>query len=590
MTTLLDLFRERVGEHGDRIAWRHRGTTHTYTELDEASDQLAIALAARGVTQGDLVGLCLNRSPEIVTAILALLKLGAAYVAAEPWLPAGRRRRILTDSQPVALLLSPGADDGHPDLAVPRIRTDEIARGGDLPPPAPSTPDDLCHVVYTSGTTGIPKGVAISHGSVLNRLAWMWRAHPFPPGSVVLTHKTYGMVAAPWELLGGLLAGVPTLQLDPEDLLDPASLVPTLAERGVTHLFLTPHLVRVLIQSKVDNLTTELTPHLVTTSADVLPAGLARRFRAVFPETRLLNLYGLTECSSNVAAYDLADLPEEATAVPVGTPVAGATITLLDRAGRPVPRGVQGEIWVSGPVLALGYWRKPEQTAARFVTDRTGRRLFRTGDLGRWLRTGALEVRGRLDNQVKVRGFRVEPEEVEAVLAEADGVREIAVGAVTGTPARDTDPAEPRLVAGLVGTADLDTVRGHARRVLPDYLVPAEFVRLDELPRNANGKVDRPALAKVLADRHAEAAPPARAGSFQPGPEESLAKLWHELLGTPPEGPEENFFEAGGHSLLAVRFIGELGNALGTPLSLRDFYANPTVAGLAGRVAAGKAG
>jgi amino acid adenylation domain-containing protein len=574
-TGLLDLFAAQVAAQPDTIAVRHGDTGHTYAELDGWSSALAARLTSRGVGAGDLVGLSVDPSPAVIAAILALLKVRAAYVALEPVIPLRRRRQILRESRPAALLLA-SEHDRYPETGVPRVWIDRAATGPGFVPTAGPRDGDLFQVVYTSGTTGRPKGVAITVGSMRNRLAWMWRDHPFPADAVLLAHKAYGLVAAPWELLGGLLRGVPTVLADHEDLLDSDLLVPMLARHRVTHLFLTPHLIELLLDSLERHPDAVPPLRLVTSGADALSPALARRFLAAFPTTTLLNLYGLTECSSNVAAFDLAALPADADRVPVGRPVAGARIAVLDSAGRPVPLGTTGEITVSGPVVAQGYWHSSGPDG--FAAGPDGDRLFRTGDRGRWLRSGALEVTGRADNQVKVRGFRVELAEIEAQLARAPHVLDVAVAALG-------QDADLRLVAGIVGGPELDlaAVRAYARDLMPDYMVPARFVPLGTLPINANGKLDRGRLPTLLADAPASAT---AAVTFEPGVRRDIADLWRSLLGTPPEQADQNFFDAGGHSLLAVRFVALLRADLCPELSLRAFYENPTVDGLAARVPA----
>lgn len=583
--TLVELFATQVLAHGADLAVRHGETALSYAELDDWSTALAGRLVAAGVGPGELVGLSVDRSPAVIAAILALLKVQAGFVALEPAVPLRRRRRLLADTAPVALFLS-REHDRFPDSTVPRIWVGNPERVTTPVPQPPADPDAVFQVVHTSGTTGTPKGVVIGQASVLNRLRWMWQDHPFADDSVLLAHKSYGLVAAAWELLGGLLAGVPTVLLDHEDMLDPEVLIPLLAEHSVTHLFLTPHLIEALLAARDRHPELGWAPTLVTSGADVLSPELALRLRAAYPQARLLNLYGLTECSSNIAAYNLADLTTDAVRVPVGRPVAGARIRVVDRAGRRAPIGTTGEIWVGGPVLAQGYHHHHAADAGRppFTVDDNGERFFRTGDLGRWRQDGVLEVTGRTDNQVKVRGFRVELEEIEAVLARAPHVLDVATTVVS------TDSG-PVLTAAVVGDDELDiaAMRATARDTLPDYMIPGRFVRLGVLPITVTGKLDRPALAQSLAARTDEQGSPALV-AFADETQRRIAQLWTEDLGLTVWSPAQNFFDVGGHSLLAVRLITLLRERLDSVVSLRTFYRTPTIVGLAEHVASGGVG
>ncbi|WKU02942.1 non-ribosomal peptide synthetase [Micromonospora sp. HUAS LYJ1] len=574
---LTALFDTQVTLRPDEVALRHQGRDVTFEELDRWSGQLAHQLDAAGIRAGDLVALAVDRSPAMVAAVLAVIRVGAGYLSLDQDTPVRRQRTMTRLARPVCLLARPHLDR-LPTLDVPRVLVGEPPTGPVPRWTSTSGGDDpaVFQVAPTSGTTGAPRLVRIGYRSVLNRLEWMWRDHPFPPDATVAVQKSPSLVAAPWEMLGGLLQGVRSVVLAREEVLDPALFAEAITAEGITHLYLTPHLIAGLLDQaeRAGGLAHRM--RLVTSGADTLSPELVRRFHATLPGVRLLNLYGMTETASNTAAYDTALLPATATRVPVGRPVANATITVRDRALRPVPPGVTGEVCVSGPPLALGYLDDDETTAARFVRPPDGPVLFRTGDQGRWQPGGLLEITGRTDNQVKIRGYRVELEEVELALARIAPVT--AAGACVVT-----QDGEPVLSAGLTAEDDLDVaaVRVQLRDQLPDYLVPARLVPVPALPRGRNGKLDRRALADLIV-RATAATGPARTYRPASRAEEIAVRCWHEVLGAPPEDAKQNFFDAGGHSLLAVRLAARLQAVSGTPVSLRALLEDPTVAGVAG--------
>ncbi|MFI1972304.1 non-ribosomal peptide synthetase [Streptomyces cinnamoneus] len=568
--TLLDRFARQVADHPDAVALRHTGTSLTYRELDEWAGRLAARLAAKGTGPGSLVALAADRGPAAVAGVLAVLKTGAAYLGLDPATPVRRQRRMIEEAGPHVVLAEPGLDR-FPTLDVPRVRLVPLTEGPLHPGPAREPDeDDLFHIVYTSGTTGNPKGVRISRRSVRNRLEWMWRDHPFTEGAVLAVQKSVALVASPWELLGGLLQGVPSVVLGSDEVLDPALFAAAVAREAITHLYVTPQLLAGLLEESAA-LAGGHQPVLVTSGADALPVSVVRRFREVWPAATLLNLYGMTETASNVGAYDTAALPDDAERVPVGRAVAGAVLSVRDRLGRRLPAGAPGEVWVSGPPLALGYLGGDD--GDRFTTDASGTRHYRTGDRGRLLPDGVLEITGRTDNQIKVRGYRVELEEVESTLRKAPGVTDAGAYA-------DRDEGETRVVACVTADEELDVpaLRAHLRDRLPDYMLPARVEQVPRLPLGTNGKLDRAALRDVVASTRAR-----RGSDFAPADatEAAVAALWRELLGAPPATADENFFDAGGHSLLAVRLAGRLEATAGRRVPLRRILGAPTVRGIA---------
>ncbi|MER7169247.1 non-ribosomal peptide synthetase, partial [Micromonospora sp. NPDC000207] len=438
------------------------------------------------------------------------------------------------------------------------------------PLPEPSTTlDGVAAVIYTSGSTGRPKGVAVTGRAIVNRIEWFAAEHPYRPDDVGCLKTPIAFVDSLWELLGGLVHGVPTVVVDADTGRDPRALTGALAAAGVTRLLLVPTLLRMLLLT-VDDLADRLpTLRLWISSGEPLPAALAREFVDRMPGRSLHNLYGSAEGWDSLCppAY----VPDTADGVvPVGRPLANVTAYVLDRAGQPAPVGVPGELYVGGDCLARGYLGRPDLTAERFVPDpyRPGARLYRTGDRARVRADGQVELLGRVDHQVKIRGFRVEPGEVERALEAIPAVRQAAVVARHRTPG-----AEPELAAYLVadGAPTPAQLRTRLAESLPAHLVPSTFTLLASLPSTVTGKVDRLALPDP--DQQPVATPAAPADEA----EEELARLWAEVLGVPRVGVHDDFFDIGGHSLLAAQLVARVGRERGRELPMRLVFDHSTV-------------
>lgn len=572
---LATLFAHQVAVGPERIAVRQNGSEVTYARLDRWSDGIANRLTTH-VGAGDLVVLAAAQGPSTVAAVLALIKIGAGYVTLGPDFPAHRQQLIVAQTGPKAVLAQRALDPWAEVTTAPRVWLDDEPEAAEPTPRTPhvTDPDALVfHVVHTSGTTGTPKGVRVGYGAVLNRLRWMWDAYPFADESVMGLHKPPGLVASPWEMLGGLLRGVPTEAFSHEEVRDPELSMDRVLTARVTHLFLTPPLVDGLLSELERRGRYEHRLRLVTSGADMLPVQVVRRFHTLLPDTKLLNLYGMSETASNVAAFDTVALPPDAVTVPVGSPVAGAAIKIRDRHRRPLPPGMRGEIWVSGPPLAFGYIGDERLTAERFVADREGAVWYRTGDVGRWLPGGALEIVGRADNQVKIRGYRVELEEIEAVLRTAPGVAEVGVFAESRGDAQE-------LVACVTAPApvDLAAVRQYLRQRLTDYMVPGRMVQVPAIPLSSNGKLERRALAAAAAAADDDART-----TYRPTDEveAAIVAIWTELLARPPADDEQRFLDAGGHSLLAVQLANRLEKTFHRHFALRDVLAAQCVRAIA---------
>ncbi|MEV4286822.1 amino acid adenylation domain-containing protein [Nonomuraea bangladeshensis] len=562
--TLPELFEAQVRATPDAVAVRCESESLTYAELDARADRLAASLAAAGAGPERLVAVALPRDPRMVVGVLAVAKAGAAYLPIDPAQPAGRIAAMLDDARPV-LLLATRETAGRVPMT-PLLMDDPPAPAG---PPVRPLPRHPVYVIYTSGSTGRPKGVVLEHAGVRALVDTAVRRFGVGPGSRVLQFASISFDVAFWELTMALCTGATLVVVPAERRVAGPELTEYATRHAVTHLALPPALLSAL---PAECTLPEGSTLLVGT--ETVTPELVRRWSG---RHRVIDAYGPTEAMVNSTLWPSDGDLDALTTVPIGHPDVGKRVYVLDRALRPAPPGVIGELYVAGAGLARGYLDRPALTSERFVPDPygpPGTRMYRTGDLARWRDDGAVEFAGRADGQIKIRGFRIEPGEVESVLAGCPGVREVAV------VAREDRPGERRLVAYVTGAeTDPATLRAHVAARLPDYMVPAAFVALDALPLMVNGKVDRKALP----------APGAPAAGRSRGPrtpaERALCAIFADVLGVEGVGVDDNFFHLGGHSLLAVKVLARVRAGLGADLPLRALFDTPTVAGLAGVLA-----
>jgi amino acid adenylation domain-containing protein len=556
----------------------------TYADLAARVERLAHIIRRHNGGAPQRVGVCARRSPALVEAVLASLKLGAAFVPLDPATPGERLDTIIGNA---AL-----------DLVVAdAVGTEAIARapatsrlGEPLQLQAPSgvdgcaglavlpvtgSPGDPAHILYTSGSTGWPKGVVSTHLAVLNRLRWMWRAYPFGPSEVVCARGSIGFVDSITEIFNGLLCGVPTYLLS-DEIHEPDLFARAIGAAGVTRLTLVPALLRELLAGCDAERRAVLAriEHWVL-SGEPLSGGLVDELRCVAPRATVLNLYGSTEVAGDVTVYECRERVRAM--VPAGIAIDGVRVRVIDPHGRDAPSGAVGEIAVEGQALAVGYLGDPRMTADRFRPSPlgAGARLFRTGDLGRYRHEGTLETLGRGDRQVKINGVRVEPAEVEAALVSHPLVRACAV--VTA----QVDGGRELVAHAEVGRDGVDgaELRSFLRARLPSAMVPGTVLVSTALARNANGKVDRRSLSSGLAlNRRTPRTAPSTAL------ERTIAELAAVQLGVETMMLEDDFFEQGGDSLAAVRLLGRLREHFEVQLALRDVFDHPTLAGLCTRV------
>ncbi|HEX9937850.1 MAG TPA: amino acid adenylation domain-containing protein, partial [Longimicrobium sp.] len=574
-------FEAQVARTPGSVAVVFEGRSLTYAELNGHANRLAHHLRGRGVGPDVRVAVCIERSPELIIAFLAVLKAGGAYVPLDPGDPEERLRHMLDDGAPAALLVHAGTAARFAGEALPVIDLDAGAREWAGEPAANPAREEvglrlghLAYVIYTSGSTGRPKGVMVEHRALANVMGWMGEAWPLGAHDVVLQKTPVSFDASARELFPPLLAGARMVIARPGGHRDPAYLAETIRREGVTTLHFVPTMLGFLLEEPGIERCTSIAR--VVCGGEALPAALARRAAELLPHAELHNVYGPTEaavdvtwlrCPADVAGPHLS----------IGRPMAGCRAYFLDRTGEPVPAGVAGELYLGGVQVARGYLGRAALTAERFVPDpfggAPGARLYRTGDLGRWRPDGTIEFRGRNDFQVKVRGFRIELGEIEARLREHEGVREAVV------VARENEAGDRRLVAYWTGEerVEAEALRRHAGERLAEHMVPAAYVRLEALPLTSSGKLDRKALPAPEGDAFATRGYEAPASET----EQALAEVWSELLGVEQVGRRDHFFELGGHSLLAVRVISRVRQLLGVEVSLGELFRSPVLAELA---------
>lgn len=569
--TLVELFEKRVDEMPFAVAVTFGNRQLNYRELDDQANQLANHLRKHGVGTENLVSICMERSPELIVSMLGILKTGATYVPIDPTYPTDRIRYMLADSGSSVVISTPDQALLLAENSTRQVITNEYwAEESKKRETVAIQPNNLAYVIYTSGSTGRPKGVLVEHAGVVNMASWYNQAYRQTASSRSTVLAGVGFDALGWEVWPALLAGASLFVVGDEERLSAKSLLAFCEQQRITHCFVPTALVPQFVQQPLPR---NLALQYVSTGGDQLQAVDVRNL-----PYNLVNNYGPTENTIVSSSYllqagDYRMLPL------IGKPVANTQSYVLDGQGRPVPVGVVGELHIGGVQVARGYLNQPELTAERFIAnpfDATpGARLYRTGDLVRWQGDGNLEYVGRSDEQVKVRGYRIELGEVESVLAQCTGVRQAVVAA------RSDAAAGKRLVGYIVneGTFNADSLLAQLRAKLPDYMVPSHLVELQEIPLTANGKVDKRALPDPKHSRlPSKAYLPPRNET-----ESKLVALWQELLGVERIGVEDNFFQSGGHSLLAIQLCSKITQSF----SLEDFpivhvFKNPTIGQLAG--------
>ncbi|TQV85988.1 non-ribosomal peptide synthetase [Aliikangiella coralliicola] len=611
------LFEAKVKQQPDQVAVIFNQEKLTYQQLYDKSQALAFYLQAKGVTPDTLVGLCLERSPKMIIGILGILQAGAAYLPLDPDYPDERLAYMLQDSQAKIILTESKFFDKSNESAanIQWVNLDEqwseindyaasqIDKNQTLQ--QQSTPSHLAYVIYTSGSTGQPKGVMVEHRALMNRIDWMQQQYHLDNNDVVLQKTPFSFDVSVWEFLWPVMSGASIVFANPQGHKDVNYLSELINDTKVTTLHFVPSMFNIYLNN-VKNICAGV--RQIFCSGEALDSQQVKNYKTKFPQAELHNLYGPTEAAIDVTAYDCSQL--ESSTVPIGSPIANTQIYILDRHNQPQPHGMPGELHIAGDCLARGYLNRPELTCEKFVPNpfyansvnsesfpvnsdlansnpvnsepfETSERMYKSGDLARWLDDGTIEYLGRIDTQVKIRGFRIETGEIESRLNQNPAIKESVVIArgkevnkqlIAFYVAKETSTDE------LVELA-ADDLRTHLQQVLPDYMVPTAFVSLEAIPLTTNGKVNRRALNQLdvnLASKQAHVAPRNEV-------EKQLANIWSGVLNLDIEkiGVNDSFFELGGNSLLAVQLMAKTNSHFELSFPLAVLFSAPNIAGLA---------
>jgi len=570
------IFEQQAERDPDAIAVVSQGESISYRNLNERANRLANLLLHRGIQQESLVGVCVERSPEMIVALLGILKAGAAYVPLDSRLPVERLRHLLDDAQPAVIISDDRSSrpEFGPDAIVLDRARDLLPRESNSNPQTSLAPNNLAYVMYTSGSTGTPKGVAVEHGSVVNLLSSMQHEPGISSSDVLLAVTTLSFDIAGLEIFLPLIAGAQVVLAGSADVVDGIRLKQLLHDYKPTMMQATPATWRLLLEAGWRG-----SPELkILCGGESLAPDLAKEL--ILRATSVWNVYGPTETTIWSSVHRLRGNEDDR--VPIGSPIANTGIYILDSSGNPVPANITGEIYIGGAGLARGYLNRPGLTAERFVDKslekETKYRLYRTGDLGRLRRNGEIEYLGRIDTQIKLRGMRIELGEIESVIANHPHLRQ-AVVIVKGESEQQRLSAY--VVAKNASEISAAELRRHVRSTLPEYMIPAEFWKIDEIPLLPSGKVNRALLASagtmLLSDEDNWVGPRNETETW-------LATIWSELLKVEKIGVDQNFFELGGHSLLVLQMVARIRRKLNVELPARRVFESPTIAALAEQV------
>ena len=583
---LHELIAQQVQRTPQHIAVCAGSETLSYRALQSRANRLAHHLRSRGIGPGAIVGVCLQRGLDLPVALLAVLAAGGAYLPLDPELPPRRLSFMLQDAGVTVVLTQSGLLDAMSAAAdaLTLLTLDAPspawADAAETAPPPAATPDAMAYVIYTSGSTGQPKGVPVSHRAMCNHKHWELECIGLDASHRVLQKTTIGFDASIFELFSPLLVGGVVVMAAPGAQRDPHELVQSIRQHEISHLVMTPSAARALLAQPELAMCASL-QHLLF-GGEALDHDLVHAFRERLPQLRIGNFYGPSETTEDATHHEVIDTLDASGAVPIGRPIANMRCHVLDAAMEPMPVGVIGELYIGGIGVARGYLNRPELTAERFVADpfQPGQRLYRSGDLARYRNDGQLEYIGRADAQLKIRGQRIEPAEIESTLRRCPGVRQAAV------VARPDGRGDSQLVAYVVAAQfDEAALREPLRQWLPAAWMPAAIVALPALPMLPNGKLDLRALPAPGAPRHARGIEAPRSET-----ERQLLALWRELLARETIGVHDNFFESGGHSLIATQLVARIRTRLAADLPLRTVFEQPTIAGQAVAVDAARAG
>jgi amino acid adenylation domain-containing protein len=549
----------------------------SYHQLNTQSNQLAHYLISKGIQRNQPVAVCMERSVSMSIALLAILKAGGAYVPIATDLPAERIRYICNDINTPFLLCSEQSPLNHLELPLLPINDKHLWQNcAENNPAVPHQPDDLFNIIYTSGSTGKPKGVMVPHQGIINRLRWMQHEYKLTPDDIVLQKTPYNFDVSVWELFWPLICGARLHFARPDGHKDADYLRNCIINNNITILHFVPSMLGLFLQTQHIEQCTQL--RLVFTSGEALQIEQAERFFEQLPQAELHNLYGPTEASIDVSYFQCRP-HEKRRSIPIGKPIHNIQLHILDKHLQPLPTGATGELYIGGIGLALGYWNQETLTEQCFINNpfyaqgHPSKKLYKTGDIARYLPDGNIEYLGRNDHQVKIRGFRIEPGEIESQCRKLPDINDALV-------IHRNHNHQAQLIAYLVTQSPLlETAEYHRmlKQHIPEYMLPTAYVAIHALPLSANGKIDRKQLPDVdlgNLKQHQYVAP-------RNAIEEMLATFWQELLHIQHVGIYDNFFELGGHSLLAAQLITRVRDQFQIELPLRTLFEVNTIEGLA---------
>lgn len=562
----------------DRTALSFDGQTLSYRQLDERSNQLARCLARSGVAVNDRVGICLSRSMELVVSLVAVLKAGATYVPVDPEYPLQRKKYIIDDSEIKVLIGSP---DLTRELSASVNRAidvqswgDELVRESTDNLPNPATPDDIAYIIYTSGSTGKPKGTKIPHKGMVNRLLWMQDEFRLAATDVVLQKTPFTFDVSVWEFFWPLMFGAKLVIAEPGGHKDSKYLRDLIVSEKVTVMHFVPIMLNVFLNEHDLGACIE-TLRSVVCSGEELTIATERRFHELLPGVDLYNLYGPTEASIDVTFWKCR-FDNQLTTVPIGVPIANTQIYILDASMEPTPVGVPGTLYIGGIGLADGYVNMPELTAQKFVRNpfasEPGAKMYNTGDLAAYLPCGAIQFLGRMDDQVKIRGFRIELGEIELAIRQHQSVGDVILRITSD------DSANKRIIAYIKPksrTEDLpiSAIRKHLMESVPEYMIPAAFIVIEDIPLTGSGKIDYKQLPDAEYSSYEKARPFVEPGSER---ERLVAKVLAAVLNIDKIGLDDDFFELGGDSILALQVIARL-RQHSINVGSKTLFQNPTI-------------
>jgi amino acid adenylation domain-containing protein len=578
---LHNYFEEQVKRTPNNTALIFKDQELTYQEFNEKANQLANFLKQNGVRPARLVGILMERSLEMLIAIYGALKAGCAYVPLDPEYPNDRLKLLIEDINAAAILtqshlLAKISDCDSSIISIDK-QWGEISKNNSKDPEH-YDPSNLAYVIYTSGSTGRPKGVMIEHKSICNRLFWMQEEYCLREGEAVLQKTPFTFDVSVWELFWPLLFGAKLVIAEPQMHRDSAALVKIINEKKISTIHFVPSMLQVFLEDKA--VQTCKTLKRVFCSGEALPFELQTRFFSLL-QADLHNLYGPTEAAVDVS-YWPCEKNSKDRSVPIGKPVANTQLYILNKYLKPVPVGITGELYIGGVQVARGYLNLPEMTKEKFIDlpigNGKGGRLYKTGDLCLFRRDGNIEYLGRNDFQIKIRGLRVEIGEIEALIKQISGMREVIV------LAREDEPGDKRIIAYFINSSemkvDVKEISKELRDKLPAHMIPSAFVPMDAFPLTSSGKIDRRGFPRPEFDRKKDRTYVEPKGKI----EREISEIWRKLLKVEKVGLQDNFFDLGGNSLLLIRALNRLREMYGGNLSIMDMFKHPTVENLGGLV------